>query len=302
MRTAASCSAGSPPVRDPVASATTRRQARVDGANVTTIVTCMTDAERPFIELALRSVIDQTLPCTIRVYVATTNAWIDEIAERLPFVEVRRVPQLCAAAVRNLGVDEAETPYVAFLDGDDLWFPTKLELQLALLEQSAAPFAGTDHVLIDETGQRFAYGTARYTPMTSSWLARRDHMQEFRFDERITRDEDAEWWVRTFRRAPRLRLPDFLIAYRVRGVSMSSHSTSKRKKLRVARLSRIPGLRPAILASSYALNRINARHDYAWHPSWDSTDIDSDHQVQEARCLHGRDSGHWWSHDPSHGG
>lgn len=38
-------------------------------------------------------------------------------------------------SARNLGIREARSPFVAFLDGDDLWLPNKLELQMAAFER-----------------------------------------------------------------------------------------------------------------------------------------------------------------------
>ncbi len=42
---------------------------------------------------------------------------------------------LGAATARNIGIAAARTPWLAFLDNDDLWAPTKVELQLKALER-----------------------------------------------------------------------------------------------------------------------------------------------------------------------
>ncbi|MCW2936106.1 MAG: hypothetical protein JWM19_7068, partial [Actinomycetia bacterium] len=68
--------------------------------------------------------------------------------------------------------------------------------------------------------------------------------------------QDVKLWER-FRAAEDIRigiLDSFLIRYRVREVSISSASFIKRRKLTYAHRSRMPGMRLALLAVSYAAN------------------------------------------------
>jgi glycosyltransferase involved in cell wall biosynthesis len=48
----------------------------------------------------------------------------------------------CPSGPRNKGVEKAKGVYVAFLDSDDEWFPTKLEKQIVVFENSNNPKLG----------------------------------------------------------------------------------------------------------------------------------------------------------------
>lgn len=67
---------------------------------------------------------------------------------------IRNECNMGVAASRNRGVKEAASPYVAFLDSDDVWLPGKLEKQLELMNRTQSVLCSTARELISETGER----------------------------------------------------------------------------------------------------------------------------------------------------
>jgi glycosyltransferase involved in cell wall biosynthesis len=98
----------------------------------------------PYLEEAIESVRAQTYPrwelllCDDR----STDGSSD-IARRYAALDPSRIRHLAhadggthgASATRNLGIAVARGEVIALLDGDDVWFPTKLEEQLAILAE-----------------------------------------------------------------------------------------------------------------------------------------------------------------------
>jgi len=97
---------------------------------------------RSLLERSLRSVLDQT-GVELDVLVVDdgstddTAAWVAGIDDPRVNLVVHLEPRGVAAA-RNTGIERAETPWIAFLDDDDVWAPAKLEEQLAALHASPA--------------------------------------------------------------------------------------------------------------------------------------------------------------------
>ena len=57
-----------------------------------------------------------------------------------------------AAISRNIGIREANGRYIAFLDSDDLWVPTKLEEQINFMSKNQLALSYSSYEKIDEFG------------------------------------------------------------------------------------------------------------------------------------------------------
>jgi len=110
--------------------------------------TCLTDT--------LASLLAQTVRPTQIIVVDDGST--DDTAEACrgfpPPVEYVRRPNGGCPAARNTGIRAATGEYIALLDADDVWEPTKLEVQLAL--HAARPEIGwsvTNHMTTDRRGE-----------------------------------------------------------------------------------------------------------------------------------------------------
>jgi glycosyltransferase involved in cell wall biosynthesis len=98
--------------------------------------------EERFLEEAVRSVFDQTLADWELILVDDgstdrSTAIARDLAaqdERIRYIEHPRHQNRGMAASRNLGAANSNAPYLAFLDGDDVWEPFKLAEQVDVLE------------------------------------------------------------------------------------------------------------------------------------------------------------------------
>lgn len=110
---------------------------------------------RSFIAEAIQSVANQTYaPLEILV---VDDGSIDDSAvvakNTSPLVRVLSQPQQGAAMARNHGIRESRGRLLAFLDADDLWMESKLELQVKMLEDDHkldGVFSMIDHFISPE--------------------------------------------------------------------------------------------------------------------------------------------------------
>jgi glycosyltransferase involved in cell wall biosynthesis len=141
---------------------------------------------------------------------------------------------------RNTGIRAASSQYIAFLDSDDVWYPEKLEEQVAILEQhpevtlahcqaayidaegSPRRFQGKqvkgshgDKTAITDVTRDLFFGTL---VTTSTAVLRHSTLDQVGlFDDTHIHGEDWELWVRMASQGPFAYIPKPLVKYRIYG-------------------------------------------------------------------------------------
>ena len=133
------------------------------------------------------------------------------------------------STARNTGIAHAQGGYVAFLDADDLWEPTKLEKQVRCLEDNpAVGLVHTGMVLIDEQGKstgRVIISNAegevwkqlleQNPVLTSSVIVRHCCFETVgAFDINLRSAEDWDVWIRIASRYNFAVIKEALVLYR----------------------------------------------------------------------------------------
>ncbi len=198
---------------------------------------------------AILSVLGQTLPpreILLVVDGVDTEEYAsleDDIADER-FRVLRPGHQQGPSEVRNLGVVEATSRCVAFLDDDDTWLPTKLERQLAFVREHVgddSPFVSTTAIAAlsvhqatrwplrdPEPGEpvaEFLFGLGApphrgRVIQTSTFLTTRDVALATPMRGRAY--EDWDWLIRASLAAPHVHLPEPLVIFHKRAGSLTS--------------------------------------------------------------------------------
>jgi cellulose synthase/poly-beta-1,6-N-acetylglucosamine synthase-like glycosyltransferase len=126
---------------------------------IVSVTICCYNSEQ-YIAETLQSVLNQTFDhFEIVVVNDGSTDRTEEIVKSFsdPRIKYHFQANAGVGATRNRAVDLSRGKYVAFLDHDDLWEPTKLEKQIPLFEtQPEVALVYSDCYFIDPNGERFA--------------------------------------------------------------------------------------------------------------------------------------------------
>ncbi|MDV2992674.1 MAG: hypothetical protein N4J56_002328 [Chroococcidiopsis sp. SAG 2025] len=213
-----------------------------------------------YISATVQSVLDQTYK-NLEILIVDDESPDRCVAICQQFTDTRiqiiRQRNRGLAGARNTGIRHAQGEYIAFVDGDDLWLPSKLEKHVEHLNNS--PHVGVSFsrsALIDEMGNRLGTylmpqlenispecllcdnpvgnGSAavlrRETLDAIAFTERLDGTPEkspetFYFDERFRQAEDVECWLRIAIQTQWqfAGIPEALTLYRVNSGGLSAN-------------------------------------------------------------------------------
>ena len=141
---------------------------------------------------------------------------------------------LGACATRNKGIDNAVGTYVAFLDDDDEWLPTKLEKQVEALEKEGeavgVAFCGVSAYddktgvlisskVIKEGGRMNPFNETLYRCFiwTSAIMIRKSLLMKERFDPDFPKNQEWDLQLRLLRITDFVSVPESLVRLNMLG-------------------------------------------------------------------------------------
>jgi len=183
-----------------------------------------------YVEQTVLSVIGQTFSDWELIIVDDHSpdgslAIVEEICKTDDRIRIlRNEKNLGVSETRNRGINESRGKYIALLDSDDLWYPEKLEKQVALATETGADIIycsyamlrgdeATDFIVPPETD--FEKSLVRSVISCSTALLSKEGLGERRFSKEFVH-EDLVLWLELLKDGKRARgCTEVLAAYRL---------------------------------------------------------------------------------------
>lgn len=195
-----------------------------------------------YLHQALTSISQQTYaPIEVVVVVGRSTDNTASIARSFPGIKVIDQEQTGLANARNLGIAAAQGSYIAFLDHDDWWHPTKLARQMAQHErQPEALYSLAQMIFCREPDTSLPLGITpqsirepRIAGTPSALMARRALFEQMGgFDPQYTIACDADWFARMRdHHIPMAVMPETLVYKRLHGANLSYNTSLNRREM-----------------------------------------------------------------------
>ena len=137
-----------------------------------------------------------------------------------------------AAVTRNTALRNAKGRWIAFLDSDDLWEPTKLEKQIEFMEENSYAFSYHKYIEIDEQDKELGVRVSgkehvsKFDMFACCWPGCLSVMYDaskiglIQIND-IKKNNDTAMWLKVIRKADCYLLPETLGMYRRRANSIT---------------------------------------------------------------------------------
>lgn len=144
-----------------------------------------------------------------------------------------------AAVSRNTALRNARGRWIAFLDSDDLWEPTKLERQIKFMEENGYAFSYHDYIEIDEQDKELGIYVSgkkhvgKFDMFACCWPGCLSVMYDasvvglVQIND-IKKNNDTAMWLKVIRKADCYLMPERLARYRRRQNSITPKPLWKR--------------------------------------------------------------------------
>lgn len=156
-----------------------------------------------YIERALRSALDQSLPSSQYEIIVVNDASTDKTPTILDnYKDVARIfhlkENMGLAAARNYGIQKAKGQFVVFLDADDyIQRDLLFAQQLFLAENNAIDAVSVDYYLVDERGTHIKKVNAEKEPIACGIMFRKDLLYDIGlYDESFRAREEEDLRIR----------------------------------------------------------------------------------------------------------
>ena len=209
--------------------------------NLVTVVTPCYNSEK-FIASSINSVLSQTYSNWEMIIVddCSTDKSVENIESIIKnhskIKLVKLLKNTGVAQAKNAALNIANGRFVAFLDSDDIWHPTKLEKQISFMLNKNIPISFTSYGLIDIYGKNkkhivHSIEKVNYTDylkntiigFSTSIIDTKFIGKEFRFNNMRSR-EDTDLWIRLLKEGNcAYGISNVLAYYRIHPNSITSN-------------------------------------------------------------------------------